>query len=715
MEKFNRYTRMWLLVLLLVSVMAGCGGGDNNNGGVAQNSDKGMTSFSLAGSTGAVDETAKTIAVTMPFGTDVKALVATFATTGGSVTVGGVAQTSATTANDFASPVAYTVTATDGSTAAYSVTVTLAPITGKAVTTFSVAGVAGTVDESAKTISVVLANGTDLTKLVATFSTTGATVKVAGATETSGITVNDFTGPLTYTVTAADGSTTTYTVTVTAASTSAKDITSYTLAGVNGTINETANTIAVTLPSGASLTGLVATFKTTGASVTVGSAVQTSGATANDFPVPVIYTVTAADGSTSIYTVTVALAANAAKDITAYSLAGVTGAINVAANRIAVTLPSGTDVTALVATFTATGTGVKVSTAIQKSGITANNFTAPVEYIVTAADGTTVTYTVTVTLAANSAKDITAYSLAGVTGTIDQTAKAISVTLPSGTTVTALVATFATTGASVKVGTVTQINRATANNFTTPVAYTVTAANGTTAIYTVTVTVPVAKGPAPVLLGAAGNYVILAKTGVSTVPASVITGDVGLSPAATSFLTGFSLTKVGTTSAISTQVVGFLYGADMTAPTSSNLTTAVTNMGTAYTDAAGRPTPDFLNLGVGEIGGKTLVPGLYKWTTGVTASSDVTISGGANDVWIFQIPGNLSVSPAKRIILSDGAQAKNIFWQVAGTVGIGTTAHFEGIILSQTSITLGTGASMKGRALAQTAVILDANAVTKPD
>lgn len=225
----------------------------------------------------------------------------------------------------------------------------------------------------------------------------------------------------------------------------------------------------------------------------------------------------------------------------------------------------------------------------------------------------------------------------------------------------------------------------------------------------------IVHGPSPVLLGTAGNYVILAETGVSSVPGSAITGDIGLSPAATTYLTGFSLTMVGTTAAISPQVTGSLYAADMTAPTSTYLTTAVTDMGTAYTDAAGRPTPDFRNLGVGEIGGQTLTPGLYNWTTGVTVSSDVFISGGSNDVWIFQIPGNLSISPAKKVFLSGGAQAKNIFWQVAGTVNIGTTAHFEGIILSQTSITLETGASMNGRALAQSAVILDASTVTKPN
>jgi len=225
----------------------------------------------------------------------------------------------------------------------------------------------------------------------------------------------------------------------------------------------------------------------------------------------------------------------------------------------------------------------------------------------------------------------------------------------------------------------------------------------------------VAKGPAPVLLGMAGDYAILAKTQVSTVPASVITGNVGVSPAATSYLTGFSLTKQGTLSATSTQVTGFLYGADMTTPTNSNLTTAVSNMEAAYTDAAGRPTPDFLNLGTGEIGGLTLVPGLYNWTTGVTISSDVTLNGGSNDVWIFQIPGNLTESLAMNVFLTGGAKAENVFWQVAGTVDIGGGAHFEGILLCQTQITMVSGASMNGRALAQSAVILNANTVTEPN
>lgn len=223
-----------------------------------------------------------------------------------------------------------------------------------------------------------------------------------------------------------------------------------------------------------------------------------------------------------------------------------------------------------------------------------------------------------------------------------------------------------------------------------------------------------ANNLAPVNLGAAGNYLILAKTAISNIPTSSITGDIGLSPAATSFITGFALTNA-TGYATSTQVTGKIFAADMAPPTSTNLTTAVENMITAYNDAAGRPTPDFSELATGNIGGSTLNPGLYKWTNTVTLPSDVIISGGSDDVWIFQISGDLTQSNDVNITLAGGAQAKNIFWQVAGTVTIGTNSHFEGIILSQTGITLQTGATLKGRTLAQTAVILDKNTLTKPN
>lgn len=222
-------------------------------------------------------------------------------------------------------------------------------------------------------------------------------------------------------------------------------------------------------------------------------------------------------------------------------------------------------------------------------------------------------------------------------------------------------------------------------------------------------------GPAPVGLGTAGNFAILAKSGISTVPASAVTGDIGVSPIAQTAITGFSETLDATnTFSTSTQVIGKIYASDYAPPTPAYLTTAVSDMQTAYTDAAGRTLPDFTELGAGQIGGLTLVPGLYKWGTGVLISTSVTLAGGPNDVWIFQIAGGLTQAAATNIILSGGARPQNIFWQTFGAVAIGTTAHFEGIVLSQTSISVGTGASVNGRLLAQTAVTLNQNTITQP-
>lgn len=219
---------------------------------------------------------------------------------------------------------------------------------------------------------------------------------------------------------------------------------------------------------------------------------------------------------------------------------------------------------------------------------------------------------------------------------------------------------------------------------------------------------------AAVALGSSGNYVILAKTAINNSPTSAVTGDMGLSPAATSYIREFSLVDA-TGYATSAQVTGKVYAADMASPTSTNLTTAVNNMLTAYNDAAGRPLPDFIELGSGNIGGKTLTPGLYKWTNTVTIPNHVTISGSGTDVWIFQIAGGLTMSSAMNITLTGGALPQNVFWQVAEHVTIGTDAHFEGVILSMKGITFQTNASLKGRALAQTAVVLDKNVIVKPN
>jgi hypothetical protein len=221
----------------------------------------------------------------------------------------------------------------------------------------------------------------------------------------------------------------------------------------------------------------------------------------------------------------------------------------------------------------------------------------------------------------------------------------------------------------------------------------------------------------PVSLGKATSFAILTKSGITNVPTSSITGDMGVSPIAATAITGFALVADKTkTFSKSSQVIGKIYAANYAAPTPANLTTAISNMQTAYTDAAGRKLPNSTELYAGNLSGRTLKPGLYKWSTGVLVNTKLTLAGGPNDVWIFQIAGNLKLGSGANVVLSGGAQAKNIFWQVAGGAGvdIGTTAHMVGTILAKTAIHLRTGASLNGRALAQTAVTLDKNKVVIP-
>lgn len=221
----------------------------------------------------------------------------------------------------------------------------------------------------------------------------------------------------------------------------------------------------------------------------------------------------------------------------------------------------------------------------------------------------------------------------------------------------------------------------------------------------------------PINMGSAGDFAILAKSGISTVTGTSVTGDMGVSPIDSTAITGFSVILDGSgTFSTSAQVTGKIYAADYAVPTPVVLTTAVGDMGTAYTDATGRSLPDYIELGAGDISGLTLAPGLYKWGTSVNINTDVTITGTADDVWIFQIAGNLVVAGDASVILSGGALAKNIFWQTAGGVGvdIGTQAHMEGIILAIAGINMQTGASINGRLLAQTAVTLQSNTVTGP-
>lgn len=342
--------------------------------------------------------------------------------------------------------------------------------------------------------------------------------------------------------------------------------------------------------------------------------------------------------------------------------------------------------------------------------------------------------------AATSAKDITAYSLGGTIGTINQVAKTITVVKPSGTNVTALVATFVSSGASVKVGTSPQTSGVTFNNFTSPVVYTVTAIDGTSANYTVTVNIGASASAACtggancVPLGVADNFVILAKTMITGTGS--ITGNIGVSPAAgstitvpcASMLTGKVYQVDDSYSDAACAMSGTVGGG----VNKSTVDTAVANMGTAYTDAAGRTVPaPTTELGSGNISGMKLTPGIYKWSTGVLIyagnpnaipggdTTGVTLdctTGGSTSVFIFQIatPQTLTLgqpaTPAS-INLTGGCLASNIFWQVGGDVTITPSSVFNGNILTATQVAMQSGAVLYGRALAQTAVTMISNTV----
>jgi len=206
-------------------------------------------------------------------------------------------------------------------------------------------------------------------------------------------------------------------------------------------------------------------------------------------------------------------------------------------------------------------------------------------------------------------------------------------------------------------------------------------------------------------MGSAANFRILAQSAITNVPTTAVTGNVGLSPATGA---GIGLTCVEVTGVInSVDAAGPL---PCVVPDATGLTTAISDVGIAYTDANSRA-PDYNELGAGNIGGLNLGPATYKWGTAVLIPSNLTLTGGPNDVWIFQIAQGLSVSSGVQIILAGGALPQNIYWATFSAADLATTSKFQGTVLSQTSIAMKTGATINGRLLAGTAVTLDQNVV----
>ncbi|MCH8495441.1 MAG: DUF3494 domain-containing protein [Balneolales bacterium] len=223
---------------------------------------------------------------------------------------------------------------------------------------------------------------------------------------------------------------------------------------------------------------------------------------------------------------------------------------------------------------------------------------------------------------------------------------------------------------------------------------------------------------AGVNLNSAANYAILAGSEISNIPTSSVTGNIGISPASASFITGFSMAYTpGEAQSTSAQVTGNIYASDYSSPTPTVLTTAQGDLTIAYNNAAGRTSTDIV-LVSGNIGGLTFTPGLYKSSGSLEISSgDLTFDakGNANSVFIIQVASTLTVTSGRKVILAGGAKASNIFWQVGTSATLGTTSVFKGTIMADQSISLGTGASIEGRLLARiAAVTLEGNTVVKP-
>lgn len=415
--------RLPLAAAAALAVLASCNAFTTPDSGAeepvtALSAAKALTAWSVPslGITGLITEADHTVTATVPYGTSRSSLIASFSSTGSSVTVGGVAQVSGTTPNDFSKPLTYTVRAEDGSAQDYTVTLAVAPSTAKELISFALTAAmnpgkgltgdcAGIIDQAARTVAVTLPYGAALRGLVANFSITGASVSIGGVAQVSGTTANNFGSPVVYTVVAADGTSQDYTVTVTVAASGAKALTAFRFnAAANpgkglsadcvGTIVEAARTVAVTLPYGASVSGLVANFSITGASASIGGVPQVSGSTANNFGSPLVYKVVAADGTSQDYTVTVAIAPNPAKSLDSISVFGRSAAFSSGAYYV--TLPINQDVRKVKAAFTFTGASVKVGSVVQTSGTTENDATASglvpprIAFTVVAEDGSSV-------------------------------------------------------------------------------------------------------------------------------------------------------------------------------------------------------------------------------------------------------------------------------------------------------------------------------------
>ena len=197
-----------------------------------------------------------------------------------------------------------------------------------------------------------------------------------------------------------------------------------------------------------------------------------------------------------------------------------------------------------------------------------------------------------------------------------------------------------------------------------------------------------AAGPAPINLRSAAHFTILATATTTTTGGGIINGDVGLSPAGSQ---GIPPGKIN----------GTIYDGD----TNGVAAQAQLDLTAAIIAASPAQLPGGINAGA-ELGGQTLVAGVYQSPSGSYAiTGDLTLFGGPDDVWVFQMASTLTVAVSGRVILTGGTQARNIFWQVGSSATLGTSSVFEGTIMAYASISMNASSTLDGRALAQNGAV----------
>lgn len=367
--------------------------------------DANIISFTIDGQVGntIINDSANTIALSMPYGTNLGTLIATYELSDSAKAfVDNVLQQSGISINNFSNTVNYNVVAEDNTnTKDWAVTVSIAPNTATDIIDFQIINQIGNsiINDTNHTVLIKVLNGAYLDSVIPSFTLSyGATAYVNDTLQISGVSVHNFNNSITYTIVAEDGITLqNWTISTVEAPNNGAEISPFTISGQEGytNINNSNHTIDLYMPYGTNLSHLIPYFNLSyGATARVNDVIQISNITANDFTNPVIYEVTAQDSIIKInWTVTITEAANHEAKISSYSINNeiLPAAINNNTKNIDVYMPTGTNLNGLIAAFALSDNAIaRINGIVQTSSVTPNDFSIPVVYEVTAMDDSTI-------------------------------------------------------------------------------------------------------------------------------------------------------------------------------------------------------------------------------------------------------------------------------------------------------------------------------------